>query len=272
MCSGRKGSIAVIITPLIALMMDQKRSFMHRGITVEFVGEAQDDENATMHILKGEIQLVYISPECILNNKKFRTMLQKSVYQERLVALVVDEAHCIQMWLDKHTDTVLCMSFVLLHRGETFRRAFFEIGTLRSLIPKSVNVMALTATATSQTISIVTSHLAMDNPVIIGLNTDRSNIKYIVKPSESIKEISTALADELILMRTNMPKTVVFCRTLRECADMFTAIKKKLGANITEPPGLLNIRQLRLVTLFTAASTPTMREEILDEFVDKMLF
>ena len=204
MHSGRKGSIAVIITPLIALMMDQKRSFKHRGITVEFVGEAQDDENAAMHVLKGEIQLVYISPECILNNKKFRTMLQKNVYQERLVALVVDEAHCIQMWLDKHAYTVLRISFVSSYRGETFRRAFFEIGTLRSLIPKSVNVMALTATATNQTISIVTSRLAMDDPMIIGLNTDRSNIKYIVKPSESIKEISTALADELILTRTSM--------------------------------------------------------------------
>ena len=47
---------------------------------------------------------------------------------------------------------------------------------------------------------------------------------------------------------------------------MFTGIKEKLGANITEPPGLLNIRQLRLVTLFTAVSTPEMREEMLDEF------
>ena len=114
---GRKGSIAVIITPLIALMIDQKRSFKHRGITVEFVGEAQNDEKAAMSVLKGEIQLVYISPESILNNKKFRNMLQKSVYQERLVALVVDEAHCIQMWLAKY---ILCATYYLFHCiGET---------------------------------------------------------------------------------------------------------------------------------------------------------
>ena len=100
--AGRKGSIAVIITPLIALMIDQKRSFQHKGITVEFVGEAQHDRTAATSVLKGEIQLVYISPECILNNNTFRNMLQKSVYQERLVALVVDEAHCIQMWLVKY--------------------------------------------------------------------------------------------------------------------------------------------------------------------------
>ena len=45
----------MIITPLIALMIDQKQSFNHRGITVEFVGEAQDDDKATMSVLKGEI-------------------------------------------------------------------------------------------------------------------------------------------------------------------------------------------------------------------------
>ena len=43
-------------------------------------------------------------------------------------------------------------------------------------------------------------------------------------------------------------------------------IKKKLALKITEPPGLLNIRQLWLVTLFTGASTPDMREEMLGEF------
>ena len=75
---GCKGSIAVIITPLIALMIDQKQSFKHRGIMVEFhVGEAQNDENAAMAVLKGEIQLVYISPESILNNKNLETCFRR---------------------------------------------------------------------------------------------------------------------------------------------------------------------------------------------------
>ena len=87
---GCAGSIVVVITPLIALMVDQKKNFAHTGVSVEFVGKAQDD--------KGEVQLVYISLENILNNRRFRDMLQKSNYQQRLVAVVVDEAHCVQMW------------------------------------------------------------------------------------------------------------------------------------------------------------------------------
>ena len=55
-----------------------------------------------------------------------------------------------------------------------------------------------------------------------------------------------------------MPKTVVFCCILRECADVFTVVKEKLGTSITKPPGILNIQQLWPVTLFTATSTPEM--------------
>ena len=50
------------------------------------------------------------------------------------------------------------------------------------------------------------------------------------------------------------------------CRYVHCNYKVKLGPNITEPPGLTNIRQLRPVTLFTVASTPDMKEEILDEF------
>jgi len=68
------GSV-IVITPLIALMVDQKRNFKQVGMPVEFVREAQDDEEAIQSVLRGDIQLVYISPECILNSKKFCNVL-----------------------------------------------------------------------------------------------------------------------------------------------------------------------------------------------------
>ena len=41
--TGASGSIAaVVISPVIAQMVDQKANFMHKGIMVEFVGDAQD--------------------------------------------------------------------------------------------------------------------------------------------------------------------------------------------------------------------------------------
>ena len=45
-CLGVTGSIVIVLTPLISLMIDQKDMFIKRGIRAEFVGQAQDDERA----------------------------------------------------------------------------------------------------------------------------------------------------------------------------------------------------------------------------------
>ncbi len=71
----------------------------------------------------------------------------------------------------------------LMFRGNDFRKEFALLGELRSIIPVNVSVMALTATSTISTLQVVTSVLAMDDPVIIGVSPERSNITYHVKKS-----------------------------------------------------------------------------------------
>ena len=65
---------------------------------MEFVGSIQDNSDAIKTVLNGKVQLVYISLESVLNNKSFQGMFQRDIYQENLVALVVDEAHCVKLW------------------------------------------------------------------------------------------------------------------------------------------------------------------------------
>lgn len=93
-----QGTIVVVVTPLIALMIDQKEKFSETGISVEFVGEAQDNNAAIAAVLNGQIQLVYISPENLLKNPCFRNMLTSTCYSENLRALVLDGAHCVKLW------------------------------------------------------------------------------------------------------------------------------------------------------------------------------
>ena len=88
----------VIVTPLTALMLDQKERFSRTGLRVEFVRSVQDNDAAIGEVISGSVQLVYISPESILTNKKFRGMLQKEIYQDKLRALCIDEAHCVKLW------------------------------------------------------------------------------------------------------------------------------------------------------------------------------
>ena len=94
----RKGSITVCISPLTSLMIDQRGKFGPLGLSTEFVGEAQVNPDAISKVLKGEVQLVFISPENIICNPKFRNMFLSERYKECLVALVVDEAHCVKTW------------------------------------------------------------------------------------------------------------------------------------------------------------------------------
>jgi len=156
--------------------------------------------------------------------------------------------------------------FLLFLRGDEFRIAYSEIGTLRSIIPRNINVLALTATATQETLDVVTDRLALKEPVIIGLQPDKNNIKYLVKPCPSVDEICSFLADELVKQRSKMPKTVLFCRTLQHCINIYGTLRRRLGSNITDPAGLPNLLGVRLVDLFTAASKPEMREMVLREF------
>jgi len=62
--------MAVVVTPLTALVFDQKKRFSVMGLRVEFVGSAWDDPTATAVILNGTVQLVFISPENLLNNSR----------------------------------------------------------------------------------------------------------------------------------------------------------------------------------------------------------
>ena len=72
--------------------------FAALGLNAEYVGMAEDDSEVVKRVLSGDIQLPFISPESILNNKRFRNMLLLQHYKDKLVAVAVDEAHCIKTW------------------------------------------------------------------------------------------------------------------------------------------------------------------------------
>ena len=84
------------ISPLTSLMMDQQAKYSPLGLRTEFVGEAQIDAAVKKKVHAGDVQLVYITLECIIEISTYQNMLFSPPYQEKLVALVVDEAHCVK--------------------------------------------------------------------------------------------------------------------------------------------------------------------------------
>jgi len=90
-------SIAVIVSPLISLMKDQVRAMERRGTRAVYVGDCSE-ERREVEVCCGNYQLVYMSPEALLTDERWRDMLVSPVYRQHLVALVVDEAHCVKKW------------------------------------------------------------------------------------------------------------------------------------------------------------------------------
>ena len=95
-CKGT--SIVLCISPLTALMLEQRAKFSVCGLRSEFIGQLQHDVQSLSAVQRGQVQLLYVSPESLLCNPQWREMLLLPVYQSNLVALVVDEAHCVTMW------------------------------------------------------------------------------------------------------------------------------------------------------------------------------
>ena len=91
-------SIVVVVSPLISLMKDQVAKFSERGLACTFVGGEQEDVSTTSNVLCGRYQLVYMSPESLLCVLKWREMFRSPIYEKNLVAIVVDEAHCVREW------------------------------------------------------------------------------------------------------------------------------------------------------------------------------
>ena len=53
------------ISPLTAIMMEQVSKFRSSGLTTEFVGSAQTSSSACKRVVRGEVQLVFITPESL---------------------------------------------------------------------------------------------------------------------------------------------------------------------------------------------------------------
>ena len=64
--SGVSGSIVICISPLTSLMMDQVAKYKACGLKAEYIGYTQTSAQAKKSVLNGEVQLVFCTPESII--------------------------------------------------------------------------------------------------------------------------------------------------------------------------------------------------------------
>ncbi len=159
--------LCLVITPLIALMRDQVENLKARGIHAAaiYTGMSYDKQRVALdNCLYGPYHFLYCSPER-LESEEFR----KRLANLPIGLIAVDEAHCISQW------------------GYDFRPSYLNIAAIRTLLP-DVPILALTATATPDTIDDIQAKLGFKEQNVLRKSFHRENLIYVVRRTEKKEE------------------------------------------------------------------------------------
>jgi ATP-dependent DNA helicase RecQ len=170
-----RAGVAIIVSPLIALMQDQVAALEELGVRAALLNSTLSAREAAAVEAKmraGQLDLVYIAPERLLTERCLNLLNECP-----LALFAIDEAHCVSQW------------------GHDFRPEYGQLATLRERWPQ-VPRIALTATADTPTRREIADRLLVDARVFVA-SFDRPNIRYrIVEKREPREQLLRFIRDE----------------------------------------------------------------------------
>jgi len=178
--------VAVVISPLIALMQDQVNALKGLGIRASFINSTlTTDEYFAVKtaLMTGELDLLYVAPERLVQGSTLDLLAQIP-----LSLFAIDEAHCVSQW------------------GHNFRVDYLGLKVLGQRFPK-VPRIALTATADDTTRLEIIRQLDLRDEKMFVSGFDRPNIQYLIteknKPRQQL----------LNFIKRNYPNSagIVYC-------------------------------------------------------------
>ncbi len=127
--------------------------------------------------------------------------------------------------------------------------------------------MAITATA-PLSLRIELSHvIGMRNPYSVVLPPCKDNIYYSVSSYTSIEHNFAEILRKLRAEREHFPRTIIYCRSMADCSDVYCFFLKNLGIDFTNPPGVpVALPKYRLVDMFTSCTNSDLKDNIIDSF------
>ncbi len=156
--------LAVVISPLIALMQDQVEALQQLGIAAGALHsglEAEESQQVWRQLNGGELDLLYVSPERLLSGD-----LLERLGAAPLALFAIDEAHCVSQW------------------GHDFRPEYRQLDQLAQRYPQ-VPRLALTATADPRTQADIRERLDLQQGEVFLASFDRPNIRYLLRHKQS---------------------------------------------------------------------------------------
>ncbi|KQY85416.1 DNA helicase RecQ [Pelomonas sp. Root1444] len=159
----RGQGVAIVVSPLIALMHDQVGALEEAGVHAAFLNSSQTGEEASRierEMMSGRLTLLYAAPER-LTTPRFLAQLA-SLHERGLLSMfAIDEAHCVSQW------------------GHDFRSEYLQLSLLHERFP-DVPRIALTATADDLTRADIIERLQLQDARVFISSFDRPNIRYLI--------------------------------------------------------------------------------------------
>jgi len=196
----RKGGMTLVISPLIALMKDQVSDLNERGINAfAWTSECSlsEVERIKTSAKKGELQLVYVSPERAVMPSFLREISSWPVQ-----CIAVDEAHCISLW------------------GHQFRPEYCDLVIIKAKFP-DIPIIAVTATATPMVQKEIIERLRLNAPDLFIGSFNRTNLNYKVRSRKN------AYLDILSYMRMNKEHSgIIYCTSKKDVGELSRKLRK----------------------------------------------
>jgi ATP-dependent DNA helicase RecQ len=193
--------LAVVVSPLIALMKDQVDGLRQAGVPAAALNSSQTpaERAAVMRaVAAGGVQLLYLAPERLVMDG-FLERLQRAAP----AFFAVDEAHCISQW------------------GHDFRPEYRQLRALRQAFAK-VAVHAYTATATPQVRTDIVTELRLKDPRVLVGSFDRPNLIYRVRPrTDRLGQVVAAI------QRHRDQAGIVYCIRRSEVEELTAALVRR---------------------------------------------
>jgi ATP-dependent DNA helicase RecQ len=197
-----KKGIAIVISPLIALMknqVDAMRNFSTDDDVAHFLNSSltkTEIARVKKDVLSGKAKLLYVAPESLTKeeNIEFLKNIDISFY-------AIDEAHCISEW------------------GHDFRPEYRRIRPIIDLIGRSP-IIALTATATPKVQHDIQKNLSILEADVFKSSFNRPNLYYEVKSKQDV-------AKEIIkYIKNNAGKSgIIYCLSRKKVEEMAEVLK-----------------------------------------------
>jgi ATP-dependent DNA helicase RecQ len=177
----RRGQgVAIVVSPLIALMHDQVGALEELGVKAAFLNsslEADEAQRIERELMGGRLVVLYAAPERV-TTPRFLAQLE-SLHERGLLSLfAIDEAHCVSQW------------------GHDFREDYLGLSVLHERWP-DVPRVALTATADELTRAEIVERLQLESAQVFVASFDRPNIRYtIVERDDARAQLLRFLREE----------------------------------------------------------------------------